>query len=162
MNKSAILDALDAFTRQRPGLEFGNYGCIRTYRAELRGITKDLHHARDLLTYVACRDSITAERILDAARSGRLSIVADDSGAVRIDYCTGQYWPTEYRRAVCALLASVVWAWWFDECMPAPTLHHNQETGELVKRYRGLRANDWLRNNARREFGRAIASRFFN
>lgn len=150
MNKSAILTALDAFIRQRPGLEFGNYGCIRTYRAELRSITKDLHHARDLLAYVACRDSITVERILNAARhsfSGRLSIVADDSGAVRINYCTGQYWPTEYRRAVCVVLSSVIWDYWRDECAPSPKPEN---------------MGDWLRTKARREFGRAIASRFFN
>ena len=30
---------------------------------------------------------------------------------VRIDYCTGQYWPTEYRPAVCRLLSSVIWHW---------------------------------------------------
>lgn len=147
VNKSAILTALDAFIRQRPGLEFGNYGDLRSYRAELRSITKDLHHARQLLAYVACRDSIPAERIIDATRSGRLSIVADDTGAVRIDYCAGQYWPTEYRRAVCALLASVIWCYWRDECAPSP------KTESM---------GDWLRDKARKEFGRAIASRFFN
>lgn len=150
MNKSAILTALDAFIRQRPGLEFGNYGSLSGYRAELRSITKDLHHARDLLAYVACRDSIPADRILNAARhsfSGRLSIVATDTGAVRIDYCTGQYWPTEYRRAVCALLASVIWDYWRDECAPSPKPES---------------MGDWLRTKARKEFGRAIASRFFN
>lgn len=147
MNKSAIIAALDTFIRQRAGLEFGNYGSISGYLAELRSITKDLHHARDLLAYVACRDSMTAERILDATRSGRLSIVADDSGAVRIDYRTGQYWPTEYRRAVCALLASVIWGYWRDECAPSP---------------RPENMGDWLRDRASKEFGRVIASRFFN
>lgn len=142
MNKSAIIAALDAFIRQRPGLKFGNYGCIRTYRAELRSITKDLHYARDLLAYVACRDSITAEHILDATRSGRLSIVADDSGAIRIDYCAGQYWPTEYRRAVCAVLSSAIWCYWRDKCTPSPKPES---------------MGDWLRDKARKEFGRAIA-----
>jgi hypothetical protein len=69
---------------QRPGLEPANYmrGWNDTagrsaYRSDARSITKDLHDARYLLDYIAIRDSISAERILDAARhsfSGRLSI----------------------------------------------------------------------------------------
>jgi hypothetical protein len=79
-----------------------------------------------------------------------------------IDYCTGQYWPTEYRRAVCEVLASAIWAWKRDQCMPAPTLHHNTETGETLHRYKGLRAGDYLRANLKREFGRGMAARWFN
>ena len=79
-----------------------------------------------------------------------------------IDYCTGQYFPTEYRRAVCAVLASAIWSWKRDQCMPAPTLHHNTETGETLQRYKGLRAGDYLRANFKREFGRGMAARWFN
>ena len=73
-SKSTILAALDAWIRQRPGLEFGNYGDWTAYRSEVRSIGKDLQHARALLRYVEWHDSITAEMILNAARSGRLSI----------------------------------------------------------------------------------------
>lgn len=31
-------------------------------------------------------------------------------GAGRLEYTTGQYWPTEYRKAACAVLASALWA----------------------------------------------------
>lgn len=147
MHKSDIIAALDAFVHQRPGLEFGNYGDIRTYRAELRSIARDLHHARQLLAYVARRDSITADRIIDAARSGRLSILVTDTGTVTLDYCVGQYWPTEYRRAVCAVLASAIWAYWRDDCAPSP---RPESVGAQPVAH------------ARRELGRAIASRFFN
>jgi hypothetical protein len=78
------------------------------YRSDARSITKDLHDARYLLDYIAIRDSITAERILEAAKhsfSGRLSITPDGDG-FKVDYCTGQYWPTEYRRATAAVLSS--------------------------------------------------------
>jgi len=139
-SKQQILAALDTFARQRPGMEFGNYGDISSYRAESRQITKDLNHARELIRYIEWHDSIGADAILEAARScysGRLSIEIDDSGAVRIDYCTGQYFPTEYRRAVCAVLSGAVW--------------------------------DWFRRNgadpraaAKREFSRSVARRYFN
>ena len=139
-SKSTIVAALDAFIRQRPGLEYGNYGDLSAYRAEVRSIGKDLQHARKLIDYVAWHDSITAEMILDAARSGRLSIVVDGN-KVRVDYCTGQYWPTEYRPAVCRLLSSVIWDW-----MRA---NDPRRSGEMI------------RKAASRELGTSIARRWF-
>ena len=113
MNKTALIDTLNRWIHQRPGLEPGNYisgwndtDGRRAYRAEVRSITKDLHQARALLQFVAGRDSITAEQILDACRhsfSGRLTITPDGDG-FKVDYCTGQYWPTEYRKAVASVL----------------------------------------------------------
>jgi hypothetical protein len=91
-----------------------------------------------------------------------LTIVERDNGAVAIDYCTGQYWPTEYRKATCAVLSQAIWAWTSAHAMPAPTLHHNSETGETVQRFKGLRVGDYLRASFRREFGRGMASRWFN
>ena len=140
VDKSTIIAALDAWIRQRPGLEFGNYGDVSAYRAEVRSIGKDLQHARALLRYVEWHDSITAEMILSAAQSGRLSIVVDGN-KVRVDYCTGQYWPTEYRPAVCRLLSSVIWDW-----MRA---NDPRRSGEMI------------RKAASREFGTSIAQRWF-
>lgn len=142
--KQNILQALRTFARQRPGLEFGNYGDVRAYRSELRSITKALQHAESMLSAVAWRDSVTADCLLSAARgafSGRLSIVESDDGKVSIDYCTGQYWPTEYRRAVCAVLSSALWDYW---------------------RANGASTGDAIRKIARDELGRGIASIWFN
>jgi hypothetical protein len=193
MNKQAIINALQVFINQRPGLEYGNYGDPVSYRAEVRSIGKDLTIARTLLRAVELRDSITAEMILDAAKSGRLSITEKD-GKVDIDYCVGQYWCTEYRPAVSRLLSSVLWAWWRNQCMPAPVKHvvcqygngaHSKPVdihaacellnqcggpsfGYISDMYRKpgsdklLNTGDYLRNTAQREFGRGIASRFFN
>ena len=140
--KQQIIDALYKFASQRPGLEFGNYGDVSAYRSEMRSITKDLHQARQLLRAVELRDSITVEQLREGfqAYSGRLSIVDTDTGDARLDYCTGQYFPTEYRRAVCAVLASTLWVW----------ARPDYPTG------------DKLRSYFRREFGRGIASRWFN
>jgi hypothetical protein len=155
--KESILAALHKFVAQRPGLEFANYGDGPSYRAELRSITRDCTEARRLLRYVE-RSSITTEQIIDAAKhsySGRLSITPTDTGFV-LDYCTGQYWPTEYRRAVCAVLSSAIWRYWSTECMPE---------GEVIDgetRYRGLCVGDYLRRLGRNEFGRGIASRWFH
>lgn len=151
--KSTIIAALDAFIRQRPGLEFGNYGDWTTYRSEVRSIGKDLQHARALLRYVEWHDSITAQMILDAAQSGRLSIVVDGN-KVRVGYCTWQYWPTEYRPAVCRLLSSVIWYYWRDHCMPV-------DAGPIDKFSNLQNVGPWIRKNAVREFGTSIARRWF-
>jgi len=140
--RDRILQALESFARQRPGLEYGNYGDPVTYRAESRAITRDLHHVYTLLRRVQLSPSITSANLKEAFRafSGRLSW--DGS---KLDYCTGSYYPTEFRRAVCAVLASALWAYWRDnvpEGMQLPV--------------------DFLRAKARREFGRVIAGRWFN
>ena len=139
-DKSTIIAALYKWIAQRPVLDFGNYGDVSVYRSEMRSITRDPHHARTMIDYVARHDSITAEMILDAAKSGRLSMVVDGE-SVRIDYCTGQYWPTEYRPAVCRLLSSVIWYW-----MRA---NDPQRSGEMI------------RKTASRELGTSIARRWF-
>ncbi len=165
MTKQQILDALYAFANQRPGLEFGNYGEIRAYRAEMRSITKDRAEAFQLIRAVELSSSITAEALLAAfprAFSGRLSIAQDAKGRVKLDYCTGQYWPTEYRRAVCAVLASALWEHKREHCMPKGELVHNSETGDTFERYNGMRAGDYIRSTFKREFGRTIANRWFS
>lgn len=141
VKKQAIIDALNRWVNQRPGLDYGNYGDPVAYRAEVRSIGKDLQHARALINYVAWHDSITAEMILDAAKSGRLSIVVTD-GTVAIDYCTGQYWCTEYRPAVCRLLSSVIWYW-------------------MAGNINGLATGNDIRRQAARELGTSIARRWF-
>ena len=144
VDKSTIVAALDAWIRQRPGLDYGNYGDWSAYRSEMRSIGKDLQHARAMLNYVAWHDSITAEMILSAAQSGRLSIKVEGD-KVRVDYCTGQYWPTEYRPAVCRLLSTVIWDYWRDHCMPEGVLN----------------VGPWIRKQASRELGTSIARRWF-
>lgn len=144
--RDTILDAIAAFIESRPGLDWRNYGDGPAYRAEARAITQDLHHARALLAAVRWRSSIDAPQLLDALRhnfSGRLSW---DDQRQALEYCTGQYYPTEYRRAACAVLAGALWAHW-RECTITPV---------------AATPADRIRMQARRELGAAIARRWFN
>jgi hypothetical protein len=156
VDKSTILAALDAWIRQRPGLDYGNYGDWTAYRSEVRSIGKDLQHARALLRYVEWHDSITAQMILTAAQSGRLSIVVDGN-KVRVDYCTGQYWPTEYRPAVCRLLSSVIWHWISDNARSADVAKMPQYGCMAGIVNQGA----YIRKTASRELGTSIARRWF-
>lgn len=146
--RDAILEALQAWIHQRPGLDPRNYisgwsdvNGRKAYFAEKRQIERDLREARTLLRAVAWRElSITADDLKAAFRdaySGRLSW-----DGTRLDYCTGQYWPTEYRKAACAVLASALW-------------------NATRKAYPSLDGNG-LRAQLRSEFGRSIAARWFS
>ena len=144
--KETLIACLRKFIAQRPGLEFGNYGDVSAYRSEMRSITKDRHHAETMLASVAWRDSITTDSILEASKhafSGRLAITEPSPGRFVLDYCTGQYWPTEYRRAVCSVLSSALWDYW-RECGGAAS------TGDAI------------RKTAAAELSRSIAQRWFN
>lgn len=197
--KEAICNALAAWIRQRPGLEFANYGDATSYRAEQRSIARDKRQALELLRVVSAHDGITADDLMRAARSaysGRLMIkLRDGHGrdcAPWIEYCTGQYWPTEYRRAACAVLASALWEWQ-RENMPAPIgyraqswmqpsgtrardvmratreeaqadvdRHGGDQWGSVSGMYPGdITAGEWLRATFRKEFGKGLASRWF-
>ena len=139
-----ILDALSDWVRQRSGMDYRNY-CSgpydregrRAYFAEQRSITKDLHDFRVLLRAVEWRAGIDAEALKQAfsAFAGRLSWDGE-----QLDYTTGQYFPTEYRKAACAVLACALWAY----------ARPDHEDGES------------MRKAFRREFGRGIAARWFN
>ena len=146
--KQNLLNCIKNFIGQRAGLEFGNYGEISSYRQEQRRITKDRHHAEALINAVAWRDSITADNIIEASKraySGRLSIIETGDGAFRIEYCTGQYFPTEYRAAACAVLAQALWYAWRSEC---PKDH--------------AKPGEYIRHQARCCFGRSIQKRWLD
>ncbi|MGP1664800.1 MAG: hypothetical protein ACTS5I_02560 [Rhodanobacter sp.] len=96
--------ALIDYAAQSPGLDYGNYGEPTSYRAELRNIGKDWERVQNLTRAAIDLGVTDAEIIAKAphAFSGRLEWKGD-----HWDYCTGQYWPTEYRKAVAAILDAV-------------------------------------------------------
>lgn len=151
LTRAELLALLSAFINQRPGLEHANYGDAASYRSESRSITADGHDARALLAAVSWRDSIDADTIRKALQgSGRLTL--SDSG--RLAYCTGQYFPTEYRPAACRVLAGLLWDYWRDGYVTAG------KSPDPANAYHG--AGDDIRRAARREFSRRIVRHYFN
>jgi hypothetical protein len=157
------------------------------YRSESRRITQDLADARTLLAYASGQDAITADMILNADPGGRLTIKCrhtcrsaapgmrafldkecggethevwcEDGKNERIviNYCTGQYWPVEYRRAVCRLLSQVLWGYVRDHVLPDVGTNARPHGSHMAQS-----PGDWLRAHFKREFGRRIASRYFD
>jgi hypothetical protein len=141
--KQTYLAALYAFTAQRSGINYQDYGDRESFNGDYRPIIRHGAQARKMLRAIELRDSITAQNLIDAANSafsGRLQFV-EKGEKVGVDYCTGQYFATEYRKAVCAVCASVLWSYW---------------------RASGYSKGDAIRAQARKELGRAIASTWFN
>ena len=155
--REAILDALSAWIRQRPGLEYGNYASgwndasgRRAYFSEMRRITRQLHDARALLASVAWRASIDADALkyaLQNAYSGRLTWTPNETGGGTLDYCAGQYWPTEYRAAVCAVLGTAL----FNYFRANITAERGPDVPHLGTE---------IRKTAARELGRSIQRRW--
>lgn len=141
--KLDILQALQAFVNQRPGFDLHNYDSWSSYQSDYRPVLQEKHDFESMLAQISLRDSITADDLLNASErafSGRLKITLKPGRVVEVDYCTGQYFPTEYRAAACAVLSSVLWAYWRED----------YETGSEI------------RKQARRQFGRGLAGRWFN
>jgi hypothetical protein len=152
--RAQILGALDAWIRQRPGFDPANYDRAG-YVADTRRVARQLQHARLLLAQVRWRQSIDADALKEGFRafSGRLSW-----DGKRLDYCTGQYWCTEYRAAACAVLASVLWNYW-REVYAASRKGQTFATPEETE-YSGARED--IQRKARQQFGRAIAKEWFD
>jgi len=151
-DKNTLLALLYTFINKRPGLEFGNYGNHYAYRNDIRSITRDRADALKLLRAVELRDSISAADIM-AAFNGRLTL-GRAKGKLCLDYCTGQYWPTEYRAAVARLASRVLWGYWRDCAAGA---------SDIGVDWAGVpNVADYIRKTAKQELGRGIASRWFN
>lgn len=148
MSKENILQALHDWIDQRPGLDPRNYTNPKDYQAEARAITADLHDARALLRAIEWR-AVSEKQILEASKrafSGRLEIAQNPTnGTYEIDYCTGQYWPTEYRRAVCAVLSQALWDYFRDSIANLP-----DPKGDALRRY------------IKKELGQRLQKRWFN
>lgn len=152
-NKETIVRLLGDWIKQRPGLDPADYGlypgcrpderaeALKYYNADMRNITGQLHDARRLLKYVAEHDDISAADLTAAFRaySGRLQLKGES-----LEYCTGQYFPTEYRAAACAVLAMAIWDY------HSPDYKDNDNPG------------DSIRAAMVRIFGRPIARRWFD
>lgn len=103
-----VLDKLGKFINEQPNLDPANYGIgsregLAAMRGDARQISKQGTRARRALKEARSYQP-NAEALLSAfksAFSGRLSY---DEPPGELNYCTGQYYPTEYRAAAATVL----------------------------------------------------------
>lgn len=175
MKKQQMIEALRRFINQRSGIEFRNYDCgdwkrtRESFMGDYRPILRHGRHARAMLAAVEACDGISEQSLIEASRaySGRLQFV-DRDGGVSVDYTTGQYFPTEYRAAACAVLASALWSHYRDSLTnPDGKVTRSHGSGTFRSEseydgYNGFTAGEVIRAKAYKAFGRAIARTWFN
>ena len=152
--KSELLALLYSFVNQRPQLDFADYGDVSLYRSWVRKIGRQRSDALTLLRAVELRESITAVDIVAGFRN-RLTLGRTKKGKLCLEYVAGQYFATEYRPAVASLASSLLWAYW-RECADCVKDGKPTESAGIVN------VASYIRQKAKREFGRGIASRWFN
>ncbi len=109
-----VIETLRGWVAQRPGLAFCYYGCESSYRQESRRITKQRDVALELLQHCEAHpdsiDHIENELVNGTDRlKGYWSTDKNGIDRLSLDYCTGQYWPTEYRAAAARVAARGLW-----------------------------------------------------
>jgi hypothetical protein len=199
--RGVILDALIRFVEVKPGLEYANYGDVKAYRKEARAIARDRADFYALLgviynMHILDNARLTGRDLLDASVSafgGRLEINVNLLNCTppvgSLNYTVGQYRPTEYRKAACALLANTLWQKVREHKLPAPTkhvvtylstgkkskpmgIHEAMRAVNLAERYKvsvtvtdlvgSISQGEWMRRYFRTMFGRGLAARWFN
>lgn len=145
-NTQTTIDKLVKFVNQRPGLDFCNYGDVSAYRSESREITKDRQDFFELFALASRRVENLEQKLTEylTNTSGRLLINKDGN----LEYCTGQYFPTEYRPAANRVLRDLIWNSYRDELT---------ETGEPV-----YNTGHEIRKAIRRNVSRRVAKNYFN
>ena len=107
------LRALLVFAAQNPGFEWCNYASgdwkrsRAAYLGDSRPVQRQLREIRKLKWRFASLPDSAIQEAAKRAYSGRLGFRYSDKG-VTVDYCTGQYWPTEYRQASLAVLREAI------------------------------------------------------
>jgi hypothetical protein len=168
VNVNEILDALEKFIKSRPGLDPANYGTHwSAYRSELRSIANDRKRALKVLDEARALNPHKPELLIDAFRafSGRLTwnpkIEPCDwcptGSPAHLDYCTGQYYPTEYRKAAASVLELYVSSWqqWFSRENPQKFVYRTIEDVKAANRSIG---NHWFDRSTLRFFNCKIES----
>lgn len=104
-DKWEVVNKFSDWINQRPGIDSRNYGSYNSLKQEYRRIAKQKRDASAALN-LFCSLPYDVSLMTNAMRyfSGRLSF--DDIGDLQ--YCTGQYWPTEYRLVADVVLSGYV------------------------------------------------------
>ena len=128
--KKTTIELIIQFANQKPGLDFNDYGDRKYYDKERLEIRRDLHDFKYLLEFALNRIENLDGKLTEylTKSSGRLTL---KNG--KLEYCTGQYFPTEYRPAVNQVLKSLIWEDLREEKDSAG--NHLYNTGDALRAY---------------------------
>jgi hypothetical protein len=171
VSESSAIAQLVGFAAQNSGIEFGNYGDRKAYAEECRGISKDWKRFKESL-YVAHVEGVTdADVIATAPRafSGRLewktikTVWEGDAPNCtkkevptdgHWEYCTGQYFCVEYRKAAAAVMEEAA----RQVRLARPPQHRTVTTLGELKALNKANGGCWFEPAEMRFFGTRIES----
>lgn len=143
----STIEKLTKFVNQRPGLDFANYGDISAYRSESAEITRDRTDYFELLSLAFSRIDNLNEVVTNYLKTSSGRLTMNDAG--NLEYCAGQYFPTEYRPAANRMLANLIFASYRDEI----------ETNTPNSVYKD---GNEIRKAIKRRISRRVAKNYFN
>lgn len=124
-----FINLLCKFVDSRPCLDFSDYGDVKIYRAESREITKDRADFYELLNLARWQVDNLNEKIQQHLITSSDRLTFENN---KLQYITGQYYPTEYRPAANRVIKSIIWR----EYMNAKNLDNTNkyETGHDIRK----------------------------
>jgi hypothetical protein len=107
----SALRALVIYAAQNPGFEWANYWTgdraqsMRLYRSDYAQASKGWRDVRTNAR-ICASVGVTDADIIEACGNGRVQVKVPDAtwNCYSVEYCTGQYFPVEYRRAIARVL----------------------------------------------------------
>ena len=105
----SALRALVIYAAQNPGFEWANYWTgdhrqsLALYRSDYSSAAKGWRDVRTNARFCALAGVNDAD-VIEACGNGRVSVELRQDGRYGVDYCTGQYFPVEYRGAIARVL----------------------------------------------------------
>ncbi len=141
------VEKLTQFVNQRSGMNFADYGDVKSYRCEAREITNDRKDYYELLALASQRlGTELAGKLENDLKDSNGRLIMNANG--ELEYCTGQYFATEYRPAACRILRDLIWADYRDE---------KNSTGEHT-----YKDGTNIRTAIKRNVSRRVAKNYFN
>ncbi len=110
MKNPNFINLLSDFVARRPGFDLCNYASMKDYRSDYYRALKYKRAYESFLIqaermfYFEDLNNALGERLKN--NSGRLTYKVDRA---ELEYCTGQYFPVEYRPAAFGALFYTVW-----------------------------------------------------
>jgi len=115
ISESQIVFLLREFSAQKPNFSLCNYSTMADYKRDYKRMSDDRKAVKKFASYVSYTiDADMKEALLSALSSWSRLTIKDSSNGVYLEYCKGQYFPTEYQYATARVLASAIWDYWRD------------------------------------------------
>ena len=130
--RARVIQLLRSLVESRPSLALSSYNAYRAYKDDSNKLSLQLRDARRLLDEIDKRKRITCSAIIAGVDSGNGRLQLRNGS---LTYVAGQYYPMEYRAAVCAAAARILTKFWATEPKSAVVMSRAALGTGIIKRW---------------------------